>query len=163
MFFSNENRVRTKTEHEGSSACIAGRVLTYRSIETASDRLSLSCPYRCYFECLRVFCLRCRQGTDVPQHRNCFTVPIGFCFLWFYCWDVVPNPTKGFAFGNHHLLKKVDENFCFPLRCLVLRRRRTLFFWFHLFFLARKRWENFTELRYFRGLRCSSLHSWCRR
>ena len=24
----------------------------------------------------------------------------------FYCWDVVPNPTKGVAFGNHELLKE---------------------------------------------------------
>ena len=43
----------------------------------------------------------CGPRAIAPKQLCC---PFGFCFVWFDCWDVVPSPTKGAAFGNRKLL-----------------------------------------------------------
>ncbi len=64
-------------------------------------------------------------GTEVPFHEVkphlCFAIAKPHCrattskplcashvflFILFYCWDVVPNPTKGAAFGIRELFEK---------------------------------------------------------
>ena len=42
--------------------------------------------------------------TDVRQHRKGILPLNVFVYDTVYCWDVVPNPTKGAAFGIRKLL-----------------------------------------------------------
>ena len=58
----------------------------------------------------------CGPRAIAPKQLCC---PFGFCFVWFDCWDVVPNPTKGVAFGNHELLKESWIENKFSIRSLL--------------------------------------------
>ena len=56
-----------------------------------------------------------RQGTAVPQYRNRIQ-PLSFLIFLLFYFEVfrsLQRATKGSAFRIRHLLKKVDENFCF--------------------------------------------------
>ena len=87
----------------------------------------------------------CSRRTAVRQHQN-NSQPLTFLSfdLFEKVFRTLRSTTKGVASGHHHLLKKVDENFCLLPKNSA---KRALFFWFNLSF---------------RKGRISEVHQWWR-